>query len=198
VVDGDVLNSAAIEDNSRRTYFLSDAAKNKFNGRIRAIWGDEASVSVSQWNEDRARDFYRNCEGLATTTEQGLEPNPVPFEVLNEIDTMIEQEQAAEAAIQAVRARYERLLEEAGDLGDRVALSTAHYNAVIWARDSDQAITGYENAHRLLDEQLAASVYEDWTPDAEGIIASARLITKLRSRFHSVVQVKKDLAILLQ
>jgi len=198
VVNGEVLKSQAIEKNERQNYFLSTAAKENFNRRIRAIWGAEESIAVSRWNEERAKDFYTACESLATDSEKALDPNRVLFDLLDEIDTMIGEEMAAVRAIQMVRMKYEGRLVEAAELGDRAALSSAHYNAEIWARDSSQAIASFEAAHRLLDKELAASETEDWKPNAGGISASARIISKAHDRFRAMVAVKRELAVLLE
>ena len=198
VADGAVIKSRAIDRNERRTYFLSDYAKEKFNRRIRAIWGSEGGIAVSSWNEERAPDFFRACEGLASVTEGALIPNQELFKLLNEIDVMIEEELEAVRAIKLVRVRYESLLADASKLGDRAALSSAHYNAEIWAKDSKQAITGFDAAHQVLDRELAGSAREDWTPNTRGIAASCQLIGRMHSRFDSVLAVKKELAMLLR
>lgn len=198
VADGDVLKSEAIERNHTKSYYLSNSAREEFNGRIRAIWGTEGSIEVSCWEQDRAPDFSRACQGLATVADEALVPNRQVFKLLEDIDTLIKEEAEAARAIQGIRRRYEALLAEASDLGDKVALSSAHYNAEIWARNSDQAIASFEAAQKLLDKELAASADEGWTPNARGIAASAQIIGKMTGRFYSVVEVKKELAVLLR
>jgi hypothetical protein len=198
VVGGDLLGSEAIEKNERLNYFLSTAAKENFNRRLRVIWGADECIEVAKWNEERAKDFSQACEGLSVGSGKSLVPSKVPFELLNRIDAMIEEEMAAVRVIQGVQVRYESLLKEAGQLGDRVALSSAHYNAEIWAKDSRQALASFEAAQQLLDKELAASGTETWKLNARGIAASARIIGKMHSRYHAMVAVKKELAVLLE
>jgi hypothetical protein len=198
VADGGVLTSDAIAENQSNFYFLSDGAKENFNRKIQAIWGSEGNIAVSRWDQNRAPRFARACRGLATPTEQALVPNQQVFELLAGIDTLIEERKEAAWAIQEVRAKYEILLAEAKNFGDKVALSSAHYNAEIWARNSKQSIARFEAAHQLIETELAGSANEDWTPNAKGIAASAQVLSKTHNRFHSVLEVKKELAVLLQ
>lgn len=198
VADGEILKSEAIEQNERKFYYLSNSAREEFNGRIRAIWGTEGSIEVSRWDQDRAADFSRACQGLATLADEALLPNQHLFDLLEEIDTLIKQQAEAARVIRDVHNRYEALLAEASELGDRAALSSAHYNAEIWAKNSKQAIASFEAAQQLLDQELAASAEEEWTPNPRAIAASAQIIGREHSRFHSVVEVKKELAVLLR
>ncbi len=140
VADGGVLMSDAIVKNQSNMYYLSDRAKEKFNGKIRAIWGSEGSIDVWRWDQGRAKNFYRACK----------------------------------------------------------ALSSAHYNAEIWARNSEQTIAGFEAANKLLDEELDKSANEDWTPHTAGIIASTQALRNCYRRSNAVHKVKGELAELLR
>lgn len=198
VADGDLLGSEAIESNERLNYFLSTAAKEEFNRRIRTIWGGRGKIAVSRWNEERAGDFQAACEGLATGTDKAPAPSRVPFELLDQIDAMIGEELAAVRVIQEVRVKYESRLVEAARLGDRAALSSAHYKAKIWAKDSGRSMASYQAAQRVLDQELAACSAGDWEPKAGGITAAAKIISKTHDRFRAMVAVKRELAVLLE
>lgn len=198
VTDGGVLMSDAITVSCSNIYYLSDETKKKFNGRIKAIWGSEGSVAVSWWNQNSARSFYRACEALSTPTEQACVPNPQIFELLEVIDGLIEEQERAAEAIELIHSRFHQDLAEARDFGEKVKLSSTPFNAVLWAKDADQTITRFEAAYALLDKQLAASAKDDWNPDPMGMSASVQTLRTIRGRFHSVLEVKDELAVLLE
>ncbi|MDP6207940.1 MAG: hypothetical protein QGG01_06520, partial [Roseibacillus sp.] len=76
-------------------------------------------------------------------------------------------------------------------------LSSAHYNAEIWSRESKQLLRGFEKSTTLLSQQLKASSESNWIPDARGISESALIISKAQKRFYAVRKVKSELKKLL-
>jgi hypothetical protein len=198
VRDGCVLMSDAIARSSSNIYYLSEEAKEAFNGRIQAIWGTEGTVSVSWWNQNRARGFARACESLATRDEQSFVPEPQVFELLEVIDDMIEEKARALEAIESTHTTFRAELAEASGFGDKADLSTTSFNASLWAKSSERTMERFMAAQALLDRQLAAQATGDWTPDTGGIVASAQALKDIHGRLHSVRRVKQELAVLLR
>lgn len=198
VPDGKVLTSSSISKNESSIYHLSPSAKASFNARIRAIWGSEGSLEVSQWDQDRANTFARACRGLASTEKDSLKPNRLLFELLDEVDALIDERAAILEEIPVLSSRYAIRLAEAKELGDRASLSSAHYNAEIWAEKGAANIVAFENSYRLLDQELAASADGEWTPKSRAIAASAEALNRIQDRYEAVREVKHDLATLLQ
>lgn len=198
VTDGWVLSSDAIAENCSNIYYLSDESKEKFNGRIKAIWGTGASVTVSWWNQNSAKSFHQACEALSILSEQTFIPNPQTFELLEKIDDLIAEKESAVEAIALIHSRFRQNLAEALKFGEKTNLSSAPFNAGLWTKDTGQTILRFEAAHALLDKQLAASATVDWIPDPNRLTKSVQNLRKIHARFHSVLEVKEELAALLQ
>lgn len=197
VPDGGVLTSDAIADNQSNFYYLSDKMRENFNHKLRWIWGPDHALSVNRWNQHQARTFHHACEALSTKEDGGLIPNQLAFELLGDLEVLIDENAAASKVVEGVHAFYRQRLEEAAQFGERARLSTAHYNAEIWAKKSDDTIAGFEAAFRLLDDQLAKSSEDDWRPNLKGIQASINTLKSTRNRVQSVHQVREELIALL-
>jgi hypothetical protein len=198
VPDGCVLLSDAIAESRSTIYYLSDVAKESFNGRIDSIWGAAGSVRVSWWNQDGSKNFARACETLCTRGERALAPDRQPFDLLAEIDRLIEERESAAKVIDGIEVRFNEDLAAALNFGERARLSSAHYNARIWDKDSKPTLARFEAARALLTSQLTASAAGEWTPDPKGISTSVTALKQIYRRFHSVREVKTELVALLE
>ena len=100
-------------------------------------------------------------------------------------------------SINQLDSNYRAQLEKAKQFGNEARLSSAHYNAEIWSKESEQLMIGFERSRALLTEQLKDSREEGWIPDARRISESALIIGKAQRRFYAVRKVKKELEALL-
>lgn len=199
VANGDVLASNAVAKSQSNYYYLSQDAKEPFNGRIRAIWGTEGSASVTWWNQHRAPGFHRACAEMSTIEgSEILVPNRNLFALLEEIDALIEEKEQAAQAIEDIHAVYGEQLEAARRFDGREGLSSAHHNALRLAKNAEQTLERFKAADKLLDAQLATCGNDDWIPDADGIVRSARSIGVIQRSHRLAGEVKKELAALLR
>lgn len=198
VANGKVLTSDAIRKNESSQYILSKQAREKFESRLRGVWGKGVSVRITSWDQNRAKAFHRACRALSTMSDDVLVPNESAFEILREVDRMIAEKEEAELAIATLHADYKQQIKDARDVSKQGALSSAYYNATIWADEASRLITQYEAASKLLNRELAACGEGDWEPNTKGIGIAAQVVSKGTKRYALVRGVKVDLAALLQ
>ena len=196
VPNGAILTSEAISHNQSHYYYLSNVAKERFNDKLHAIWGND-TLTVNTWNQKYSDRFSRACHALATTTEDALLPNQQVFELLEQIETLIAEQEQATDLIEEMRSNYQNQLAEAKQFSDEALLSSASYNAELWARESKELISSFEAAEKLLAKELTACSEEDWKPKARGITASSQNIEKAQKRLYAVRKVKLELSTLL-
>lgn len=196
VPNGEVLTSKAIAYNQSHYYYLAPAARERFNAKLRTVWGDGAPM-VTSWNQKYDTQFNRACDALATVTEEVLRPNKQVFTLLEEIELLIAAEVEAQRNIAVIHANYEAQQSEAKQFGNEAMLSSLAYNAQIWSRESKGLLKGFEKGHALLAKELAASGEGDWIPNAKGISTSSKTIRLAQKRFYSVRKVKQELKSLL-
>ena len=203
VANGEVLTSDAIIENRSSLYYLSHEAREKFNDKIRGIWGPQAAVDVKRWDQRYARSFHHACKTLSTTTDSTttdstLVPNPMAIELLGELELLIENKRQAEEELELIHAGYQKRMAQARQFGDEARLSSVQFKATSWAKEASSIIARAESARRLLDEQLAASAREGWVPDTKGIEAGVQALRNAHRRLQSVLAVKVELTDLLE
>ncbi len=196
VPDGKVLTSGVISSNNSHFYTLAPETRDRFNAKLRAIWGDDA-VAVTTWNQKYDEPFAQACRALATLSDEHLLPNQEVFTLLEKIELLLNELELVNKTIARLDSSYQDRLARAKQFGDKARLSTTHYNAQIWSRESERLLRGFEKGTALLDDQLKASTAENWTPDARGISESALIIAKAQKRFYAVRKVKQELRELL-
>lgn len=198
VPDGNVLTSDAIRKNESSQYILATEARERFHSRLRGVWGKNVSVRITSWDQNRAKAFHRACRSLSTVSEDSLVPNESAFEILREVDRMIAEKEEAELAIATIHADYKAQIKGARDVSQQAALSSAYYNATIWADEANRLVSQYEAASKLLARELAACSEAGWEPNTKGIGIAAQIVSKGTKRYALVRDVKVDLAALLQ
>ena len=161
------------------------------------IWSEEA-VTVTTWNQKYDAQFARACNTLATVSDGHLVPNPQVFALLEKIELLLNELDLLHKSIKQLESTYEQQLAKAKQFGDEARLSSAHYNAEIWSRESKALIRGFETSTALLSREMAASSGSSWNPDARGISRSALIIAKAQKRFYAVGKVKTELRKLLK
>ena len=196
VPDGKVLTSGVISKHNSHFYDLSPETRDRFNGRLRTIWGNDA-VSVTTWNQKYDEQFAQACRALATESDEHLVPNQEVFTLLEKVELLLNEFELVNKTIVHLDDRYQDLLNTARQFGDKARLSTTHYNAQIWSREAERLLLGFKKGTALLEDQLEASAAENWTPDARGISESALIIAKAQKRFYAVRKVKRELRELL-
>ena len=197
IPDGKVLTSDMVTHNNSHFYYLSPKARERFNARLEMIWGEDA-LSVTTWNQKYDEQFAKACKALATVTDEYLVPNQQVFALLEKAELLLNELDLVHKAIKQVDSNYELQLVKAKQFGDEARLSSAHYNAEIWSRESEQLLRGFEKGTSLLARQLKDSAGETWIPDARGISESALVIAKAQKRFYAVRKVKEELRKLLE
>ncbi|MCH2064165.1 MAG: hypothetical protein MK194_10625 [Roseibacillus sp.] len=196
VPDGKVLASDMISHNNSHFYYLAPKARESFNARLEMIWNEEA-VTVTTWNQKYDGQFVQACKGLATVSDEYLVPNPQVFALLEKIELLLNELDSVHKSIEHLDSSYEQQLAKAKQFGEEARLSSAHYNAEIWSRESKQLLRGFEKSTTLLSQQLKASSESAWNPNARGISTSALIIAKAQKRFYAVRKVKTELRKLL-
>ena len=196
VPDGKVLTSGVISSNNSHFYDLAPEARDRFNARLKSIWGDEA-VAVATWNQKYDEPFAQACRALATMSDEYLVPNQEVFTLLEKIELLLNELELVTKTIARLDSSYQDQLTKAKQFGDKARLSTTHYNAQIWSREAERLLRGFEQGTALLDHQLKASAAANWTPDARGISESSLVIAKAQKRFYAVRKVKRELRELL-
>ena len=196
VPDGKVLTSDMVTHNNSHFYYLAPKARESFNARLEMIWGKEA-VSITTWDQKYDEQFGRACKGLATVSDEHLVPNQQVFALLEKIELLLNELDLVHKSINHLDSSYQLQLAKAKQFGDEARLSSAHYNAEIWSRESKQLLRGFEKSTALLSQQLKASSESDWIPNARGISGSALIIAKAQKRFYAVRKVKSELKKLL-
>ena len=196
VPDGKVLTSDMITHNNSHFYYLAPKARENFNKKLEMIWGENA-VSVTTWNQKYDEPFAQACRALATVNEEHLVPNPQVFSIMEKIELLLNELDLVHKSINQLDSNYRAQLEKAKQFGNEARLSSAHYNAEIWSKESEQLMIGFERSRALLMEQLRDSRKEGWIPDARRISESALIIGKAQRRFYAVRKVKKELEALL-
>ncbi len=196
VPDGKVLASDMITHNNSHFYYLAPKARESFNASLEMIWSEEA-VAVTTWNQKYDEPFARACKGLSSVSEDYLVPNPQVFALMEKIELLLNELDLVHKSIKHLDSSYEQQLAKAKQFGEEARLSSAHYNAEIWSRESKQLLRGFEKSTTLLSQQLKASSESTWNPNARGISESALIITKAQKRFYAVRKVKTELRKLL-
>ena len=186
-----------VTHNNSHFYYLSPKARERFNARLEMIWGEDA-LSVTTWNQKYDEQFAKACKALATVTDEYLVPNQQVFTLLEKAELLLNELDLVHKSIKQVDSNYELQLVKAKQFGDEARLSSAHYNAEIWSRESEQLLRGFEKGTSLLSQQLKDSSGETWIPDARGISESALVIAKAQKRFYAVRKVKEELQKLLE
>ena len=116
---------------------------------------------------------------------------------MEKIELLLNELDLVHKSINQLDSNYRAQLEKAKQFGNEARLSSAHYNAEIWSKESEQLMIGFERSRALLTEQLKDSREEGWIPDARRISESALIIGKAQRRFYAVRKVKKELEALL-
>ena len=196
VPDGKVLTSDMITHNNSHFYYLAPKAREKFNKTLKMIWGEKA-VSVTTWNQKYDEPFAQACRALATVNDEHLVPNPQVFSIMEKIELLLNELDLVNKSISQLDSNYRAQLAKAKQFGNEARLSSAHYNAEIWSKESEQLIIGFERSRALLVQQLKDSREKEWIPDARRISESALIIGKAQRRFYAVREVKEELEDLL-
>jgi hypothetical protein len=193
IPDGRILKSHAISHNESNYYHLSDDARNRFNSRVRKVWGP-GSLQVKTWNQLYSDSFKQACQKLTLSTEEGgAKPNETMISLIKEIDELLKLDDEARQAIAMIHAQNQLKLSEAEAFGEDVWLSTAAYNAAIWSTESKKLLPDFVRAGVRLARQNELCILPGWKPDTHGIQTSVRAIDQATQRYPSIVKVRRDL-----
>lgn len=193
IPDGRILMSHAISHNESNYYHLSDDTRIRFNSRVRKVWGS-GSLQVEIWNQNYSNPFKQACQKLTTSAKEGgLQPNETIISLIKEIDELLKIDDDARQAITQIHSQYQLKFSKAKAFGENVWLSTAAYNAAIWASESKELLPLFNLAGVRLAKQSELCILQDWTPDTHGIQMSVRAINQVSQRYPSVVKVRRDI-----
>jgi hypothetical protein len=193
IPDGRILMSHAISHNESNYYHLSDDTRIRFNSRVRKVWGS-GSLQVKTWNQNYSNPFKQACQKLTLSAKEGgVQPNETIISLIKEIDELLKIDDDARQAITQIHSQHQLKLSEAEAFGENVWLSTAAYNAAIWASESKELLPWFNLAGVRLAKQSELCSLPDWKPDTHGIQMSVRAINQASQRYPSVVKVRRDI-----